>query len=121
MKRKGIVSTVIISILVFIGLNLIIGIWSGSPLDMLPEDQGSSEEYGAMGMIFVLIYGAMLLYLFLIPVCIIITHSICLIFTVKNRRSEYKSVRIINYVLDGMNIFLIITAAVKLVMWLTVG
>lgn len=117
MKRKGIVSTVIISMLVFIGLNLMIGIWSGSPIDILPENQGSSEEYGEIGMIFVLIYGAMLLYLFLIPVFIIITHSICLIFTVKNRRSKYKSVRIINYVLDGLNIFLIVAAVIKLMQW----
>ena len=118
MKRKGIISTVIISILIFLGLNLMIGIWSGSPIDALPENQESAEEYGEMGMIFVLIYGVMLLWLFCIPIVIAITHAICLIFTIRNRKSRYKIIRIINYVLDGLNIFLIVAAITRLALWI---
>ena len=119
MKRKGIVSTVIISILIFIGLNLMIGIWIESPFDVFPENQGSAEEYGEIGMILVLIYAAAVLWIFSIPIVIMITHSICLIFTIKNRKSRYKSIRVINYVLDGLNIFLIGASITRLVLWIT--
>ena len=48
---------------------------------------------------------------------IALTHAICLIFTIRNRKSPIKAIRIINLVLDAANIFLIIAPIVRIILW----
>jgi hypothetical protein len=48
---------------------------------------------------------------------IAITHTVCIIFTVKNRKSPLKAVRIINLALDVANVFLIAAPIAKMIIW----
>ena len=117
MEKKCITSTVIISVLVLSGLfwmRCILPVTLADLAVTLPE---GSENMGMMLMFYGAVAGIAFLTFCFLDLAILITHSICLIFTVKNRRSCLKSVRIINYVLDGLNVLLIAAALIKLILW----
>jgi len=117
MKRPRIVSTVIISILVLI--NLFIFTTRLMPLDLqafigspLPEDpDGITLLWTGLAA------GVAMLTFIGWAAAIALTHAICLIFTIKNRRSSLKAVRIINLVLDVANVFLIVAPIVRIYTW----
>lgn len=119
MRKKRIVSTVVISLLVIISLRLLISLFlAGSLSDVLAGAEISSgENMGEMGIMFALLYGVFALVIFAIPAGIALTHGICLIFTMRNAKSPLKVVRIINYILDALNILLITGATARIMLW----
>ena len=115
--KPRIASTVIISVLVLI--NLFFFVTAIAPVDLatfigdpLPDNPGEIELlWGglAVGIVIVLIAAWAL--------SIALTHAICLIFTIKNRNSSLKAVRIINLVLDVANVVLILGPIIKIASW----
>ena len=116
--RKGLVSTIIISVLCT--FNLFFTCFLHLPFNIeefLGNNQVNIKEenfYAAMlmagiaGMFLLMVYAWMLL--------IMVMHSVCLIFTIRNRKASLKWVRIYNYVLDVVNGFLITAPLVKIIM-----
>lgn len=117
MKRPRIVSTVIISLLVLI--NLFIFTTRLMPLDLqafignpLPEDpDGITLLWTGLAA------GVAMLTFIGWAASIALTHAICLIFTIKNRRSSLKVVRAINIILDIANVFLVVGPIIKIISW----
>ena len=115
--KPRITSTVIISVLVLI--NLFLFVTAIAPLDFaefvgdpLPENPGEIELlWGG------LVVGVVIMAFVGWTAAIALTHAICLIFTIKNRRSSLKAVRIINIVLDVANVALIIGPIIKIISW----
>lgn len=115
MKRR-IPSTVVIAILVLINLYFLCV--ALLPLDLnevvspLPENPGEIVLFwGALAA------GVAMLTFIGWAALIALTHAICLIFTIRNRKSPIKAIRIINLVLDAANIFLIIAPIVRIILW----
>ncbi len=119
--KTRITSTVIISI--FVLINGFFTLYLLLPIDLnnlISDSAGSMPEVENAGMIMMmplLLLGAMVVFFFCWMLAISVTHAICLIFTIKNRKSPIKAVRIINYVLDAANIFLIATPIIKFIMF----
>ena len=115
--KPRITSTVIISVLVLINLFFFVAVIA--PLDLagfvgdpVPENPGEIELlWGG------LIVGAVIAALAGWALAIALTHAICLIFTIKNRRSSLKAIRIINVVLDVANVALIAGPIIKILTW----
>ena len=112
--KSRIPSTVIISVIVlmnFFFLDLI------TPLDIGTLTEPSLDSIANMGMfsmVGLLIVSGMVLFFIGWLLAISLTHAICLIFTIKNRKSPLKAVRIINYVLDVANVLLIVLPLINL-------
>ena len=113
-SKNGIASTVVIS--VFTLINLIL--FFGALIHMDPSAWGGTvpptEELGEMSILVVAIYGAVLVFLWGWMLAISITHTVCLIFSIRNRKSPLKSIRILSYVLDVLNAVLIVTPILKI-------
>ena len=115
--RPRIASTVIISLLVLINLFLFVAVIA--PLDIadivgnpLPENPGEIELlWGGLAV------GIVIVMFTVWAASIALTHAICLIFTIKNRRSSLKTIRIINLALDVANAVLIIGPIIKIISW----
>ena len=114
--KSRIPSTVVISILVLINLYFLC-------VAILPLDIGAlisplPEEHDAITLLWTgIAAGVAILTFEAWALSIAITHAICLIFTVKNRKSPFKAVRIINIVLDVANVFLIVAPITKMIIW----
>ena len=111
--KKGLTSTILISILVVINLFLFFTMF----INVDPSDlQGSvnTEEMGEMAMVGLLIVGGVLTVIYGWMLLISLTHIICLIFTIRNRRADAKAIRIINLVLDVCNVILILGPILKI-------
>lgn len=117
MSEKRIMSTVVISLLVLSSLFWIFQLLPVSREEMLGGFQLGEEPDAVELMWGSIVAGIVMLTFHFLAMAVLVTHSICLIFTVKNRRSCLKSVRAVNYVLDGLNAFLIVTALSKLILW----
>ena len=78
------------------------------------ESMPDTENIGMIAMVPLLLIGGMIVFFLGWMLAVAITHAILLIFTVKNRKSPIKAVRIINYVLDVANVILITTPIIKL-------
>lgn len=72
---------------------------------------------GMIMMVPLLLIGAIIVFFLFWMVSIVITHAILLIFTIKNRKSPLKPVRIINYVLTAANIALIAAPIIKIMIY----
>jgi hypothetical protein len=115
--KPRITSTVIISVLVLINLFFFLSVIAPLNLadvvgDPLPEKPGEvALIWGglAVGVAIAAFAGWAL--------SIAVTHAICLIFTIKNRHSTLKAVRIINVVLDVANAVLIVGPIIKIISW----
>ena len=114
--KKGLVSSIIISIAT--GINILVSIIVLLPFDAQGFIEKSRVEdtdnlaylalAGAIaGMVILIIYVWMLL--------VAITHGVCLIFTIKNFKSNQKAIRIWNYALTGLNVLMIISMVGKIV------
>ena len=115
--KTRITSTVIISVFVLINLFVFVNIIApidfsdliGSPLP---------ENHDAVSLMWTSLAAGIVIAVFAIwTAAIALTHAICLIFTIKNRRSPLKAVRIINIVLDVANVALIIGPIIKIILW----
>lgn len=108
--KKGLLSSIIISIVS--GINLFALCYMLLPFNA-PEFLGTmSEGYEGAGGLMILFTAAfigmgfiVMIYLWMLLVAI--THGGCLIFTVKNCKSEARAIRVWNYVLTGLNALLI--------------
>ena len=115
--KKGILSSIIISIISVINLVSFLVILLPFDAEELVENNKQKEEVEAMALMFLgIVVGAAILLLYVWIIAIALTHIICLIFTIKNRKSDSKGIRLCNYVLDVVNLFLIIAPLVKFFM-----
>lgn len=112
--KKRIPSTIILGIaliiaLIFTGLILSIS-WAA----LQAEAQDQEEVAGSIALVFVGAIGIALIILFAGAVNIL--SGVCLIFTIKNRQSTLKPIRIISYVMDGLFGFVILATLVKIIL-----
>ena len=115
MQRKGITSTVIISILVLINLFVFFAmLFPGNVEDMFANADADLSEMGELSLLYVAIMGSIVLFFYGWMLAISLTHTICLIFTIRNRKSPLGVIRIINVILDICNIALIVTPILKI-------
>ena len=117
--KTRIPSTVVTSI--FVTINGFFMFYLLLPMDLRELAQSTAdsmpneENIGMIAMVPLLIIGAMVVFFLFWMLAIAITHAILLIFTIKNRKSPLKPVRIINYILTAANILLIAAPIVKLI------
>lgn len=123
MKKKRITSTIILSIilcflLVFVLNNLTLNLHKSFE-SMQPDT--SIEEYGEMSMLIVALGGLGMIVANIVFLASFanaaIAAGICLIFSIKNRKSTLKAIRIINYVLDGGFAFIILASVTKIILF----
>lgn len=123
MKKKRIVSTVILSITLSI---LLIFVLNNLTLDLHKafenmQSDASIEEYGEMSMLVVAIGGLGMIVASIVFLTLFINATIsagiCLIFSIRNRKSCLKPIRIINYVLDGGFVFVIGASVIKIILF----
>ena len=113
MQRKGLTSTIIISIFVLINLFIFFTMLiHADPADL--SAGVNPEEMGEMSILAFLIYGYVMVFIWGWMLLIALTHAICLIFTIRNRKADSRTIRIINIVLDVCNVALIITPILKI-------
>lgn len=122
-KNKCIFSTVIIGILLIISIYFTIVL---IPIDigrMLHGMAESSQEAGSSsGTVAVAFAGAIVgavavVLLHGIAISLVVVSGISLIFTIKNRRSYLKPIRIINYIYDGLLGSIIVIAIIKIILF----
>ena len=113
--KTRIPSTVIIAVLVLINMFFMTALLGTdlnfSGVEPQPDDAGISLLWGGM------VVGVVLVFLHGWAIAIALTHAICLIVTVRNRKSPLLTVRIINLVLDAANVFLIVAPIVQIMIW----
>lgn len=113
--KKGILSTIIITIISIINLGIFLVVLLPFNAQELVEANQGKEEMEAMALMFLgIVVGLAILIMYVWIIVIALTHVICLIFTLKNRKSDVRGIRIYNYVLDAVNVFLIIGPIVKI-------
>lgn len=116
-NNKRIISTVIISILVLINLYIVFFVFCKNPLSSIFDGKIDAEKTGIIGAFFAaLAVGVAYAIVLIWHIVIIILHLVCLFFTIRNCKSILKPVRIINYVLDFLNVVLIITPLILIIM-----
>lgn len=113
--KKGIISSVIISIISVI--NLFVFLFLLLPFDaqaFIESNQMEEEADIAVLAITGIIAGYVIVIMYAWMLLIAVIHGICLIFTVKNRKAVNKWIRIYNYVLNVVNVFLVEGPLVKI-------
>ena len=126
--KKRIVSTVIIGIFAIISLICVIYLF---PINLRQtidsfnnsvKDNNNAQEAvgaivvaGASSIVLVLI----ILLAYALAIIPIINSSICVIFSIKNRKAYLKPIRIINYVYDGLFAFMFVFCVIKLILFAT--
>lgn len=119
--KTRIPSTVVASI--FVLINGFFTFFLLMPMDLREflqntgESMPDTENTGMIAMVPLLMVGAVIVFFLFWMLAIAITHAILLIFTIKNRKSPLKPVRIINYVLSAANIALIAAPIIKLAVY----
>ena len=119
--KTRIPSTVIISI--FVLINSFFMFFLLIPMDIRELLQSSGESMpdadnmGMIAMVPLLLIGAVVVFFLFWMLAIALTHAICLIFTIKNRRSPLRSVRVINYILTSANILLVAAPIIKILIY----
>ena len=120
--KPRIASTIVLGILLTIFLVftfLLIGTsWAQLSAAIEESESNADSAGGQVAVAFVLaLFGALAMVLVIVVyVLLLIGNGICLIFTLKNRQSTLKPVRIISYVYDGLIGVMMIVAIVKIVM-----
>lgn len=112
--KPRITSTVIISIFVLITLVPTIYLL---PLSWAAiKAAADAAEKGGAAVVFA---GAIVIIMAMIAeAAIIVANAICLPFSIANRKSTIPSVRILSYVIDGVSGALLITAIIKLILFI---
>lgn len=119
--KTRIPSTIVTAI--FVQINSFFMFFFLLPMDLhqLLEDSAESmpdtDGMGMIAMVPLLLVGAVIVFFLFWMLSIAITHAILLIFTVKNRKSPLKPVRIINYILTAANIILIAAPLIKIMLF----
>lgn len=86
-------------------------------LESSAESMPDTDNMGMIAMVPLLLIGAVIVFFLFWMLAIAITHAILLIFTIKNRKSPFKPVRIINYILTAANIVLIAAPLLKILLY----
>ena len=119
--KTRIPSTVIISIFVLINsffmFFLLIPIDIRELLQNSGESMPDADNMGMIAMVPLLLIGAVVVFFLFWMLAIALTHAICLIFTIKNRKSPLRSVRVINYILSAANILLVAAPIIKILIY----
>ena len=119
--KTRIPSTVVTSIFVLINgffmFFLLLPMDFNELLKSSAESMPNAENIGMIAMMPLLLIGAMIVFFIIWMLAIAITHAILLVFTVKNRKSPLKPVRIINYILIAANIALIAAPIIKFLVY----
>lgn len=119
--KTRIPSTVIISIFVLINsffmFFLLIPMDIRELLQSSEESMPDADNMGMIAMVPLLLIGAVVVFFLFWMLAIALTHAICLIFTIKNRRSPLRSVRVINYILTAANILLVAAPIIKILIY----
>ncbi|MBP3376241.1 MAG: hypothetical protein J6L83_05710 [Clostridia bacterium] len=119
--KTRIPSTIVTAI--FVQINSFFMFFFLLPMDLHQLLEGSAESMpdtdgmGMIAMVPLLLVGAVIVFFLFWMLAIAITHAILLIFTVKNRKSPLKPVRIINYILTAANIILIAAPIIKILLF----
>ena len=122
--KKRITSTVIIGIILSICLALTIILLpiSWSAIQQAIEESKAAQESAAGqaasagALAIVAAVGVVLVVL--VEIGILIANGICLPFAIKNRRSTLKPIRIISYVYDGLIGAMMLTATIKIILFI---
>ena len=86
-------------------------------LESSAESMPDTDNMGMIAMVPLLLIGAVIVFFLFWMLAIAITHAILLIFTIKNRKSPLKPVRIINYILTAANVALIAAPVIKILIY----
>ena len=112
-----IVSSIFITINGFFMFYLLLPMDFRELLENSAQSMPDTENAGMIMLMPLLLVGAVIAFFLFWMLAIVITHSILLIFTIKNRKSPLKPVRIINYVLTAANIILIAAPIIKFLIY----
>jgi hypothetical protein len=126
-NKKRIVSTVIIGIFLAISIYCVIILFTFNLKESLQRlsDSATNRAEGqpgavvAVGFAAGLAGAALVIMAYLFAIVALVNSSISIIFSIKNRKSYLKPVRIINYVYDGLLGFIIIFTIVKMILFAT--
>lgn len=122
--KPRIASTIIIGVILTISLILTISFlpitWGqiSEQIKASSEAQESAAGQAASAFTLALVAAVGLVALIAINFILVIANSICLLFSIKNRKSTYKAVRIISYIYDAALAFVIITSLIKAIMFI---
>ncbi len=109
--KPRITSTVIISIFLLINIILTCSLF------MIGFKSIKAEEGQEAGIIFVALFaGVGIVFVLLIYAAIVVSSGVCLAFSVANRKSTLKPVRIISYCYDGLLAAVIVTSIIKIIL-----
>ena len=81
------------------------------------ESIPQEENMGMLAMVPLLLVGAIVVALIFWMLAIAIMHAIWLIFSIRNRKSPIKAVRVISYVLDASNAILVLAPIIKIIVY----
>ena len=81
------------------------------------ESIPQEENMGMLAMVPLLLVGAIVVALIFWMLAIAILHAIWLIFSIRNRKSPIKAVRVISYVLDASNAILVLAPIIKIIVY----
>ena len=112
-----IVSSIFVTINGFLMFYLLLPMDFRELLENSAQSMPDTENAGMIMLMPLLLVGAVIAFFLFWMLAIVITHSILLIFTIKNRKSPLKPVRIINYVLTAANIILIAAPIIKFLIY----
>ena len=126
-NKKRIVSTVIIGIFLAISIYFVVILFTFNLKENLQRLSDSATERAdgqpgavvAVGFAAGLAGATLIIMAYLFAIAPLINSSICIIFSIKNRKSCLKPVRIINYVYDGLLGFIIIFTIIKIILFAT--
>ena len=122
--KTRITSTVVTSIFVLINgffmFFLLLPMDFNDLLKSSEESMPNTENMGMIAMMPLLMMGAMIAFFLFWMLAITVTHAILLVFTVKNRKSPLKPVRIINYILTVANVVLITAPILKFLTYILI-
>ena len=124
MKNKGLTSSIVISIFLTIMLLMVFFLATNSFSETMEgfgesvQEQTEENPGAYMALTFgVIAVGLALIILFIIPMAfILVTSSILLPISIKNRKSDAKWIRILSYVFDGLLASCIIFDVVKFIL-----
>ena len=114
--KKRITSTIILGIALTIALVFTAFLLSISWSALQAEAQEQEEVAGSIALVFVGAIGIVLLVM--VSAVVNVLSGVCLIFSIKNRQSTLKPIRIISYVMDGLFGFVIVATLVKIILLL---
>lgn len=114
MRRSGLVSAILTTVACVNGLFWSILLVGADRITLPPVE---AEGAGAIGMIFVLIYGGFLAFLVAVPLVGAHLHGLCLVFNIRGYRAPRLGIRVWHIVLSALNSTVILLFLARLILW----